>query len=167
MKAVTRPSASVCTTPNWFDSSSGALLRRKDVNIFAQLRAEKTPAIVDVAVQAARFELGEHQNFAQPAVDAVGESEVDDPVIAAEGHGRFGAVARERLEACPLAAGQDQGEHFLHKPNLRRAVRGEMPTGCHTTMKEASKFEAVKSAAFGPYFFGSTPMKGKWRYSSL
>ena len=53
--------------------------------------------------------------LAQIAVDAVGQREVDDAIQAAERHGRLGAVARQRLQACALAAGQNQRQNVFHE----------------------------------------------------
>ena len=77
-----------------------ALLRRHDVDELAQLAAEiALPAEVDVPVEAHRLVLGEDEDLAHAAVEAVREGEVDDAVDAAERHGRLGAVAGERLQA--------------------------------------------------------------------
>ena len=58
--------------------------------------------------------LGQDEDAAEVAVDAVGEGEVDDAVEAAEGHGRLGAVAGQRLQAGALAAGQDHRQDVSH-----------------------------------------------------
>ena len=76
------------------------LLRRHDVDEFAQLAAEiALPAEVDVPIQAHRLVLGEDEDLAHAAVEAVGQREIDDAVDAAEGDGRLGAVPGERLQS--------------------------------------------------------------------
>ena len=41
--------------------------------------------------------------------------EVDDPVAAAERHGRLGAVAGQRVEALAASAGQDHHQYVDHR----------------------------------------------------
>jgi len=52
------------------------------------------PAFADVAVEAERLVLREDVDVAQVRVDAVGEGDVDDAILTAEGDGGFGAIAR-------------------------------------------------------------------------
>src|SRR5205823_10324286 len=99
-------------------ADAGPLLRRQDLYVFTQLRTQKPPPVVDVAVEAAGLELGQHQHLAQPAIEAVGQGEVDDPVEPAERDGRFRPVAGQRLQSSPFAAGQDQGENVFHGRSL-------------------------------------------------
>ena len=95
------------------------LLRRHDVDELAQLAGEVAlPADVDVPVEAAGLVLGEDQRLADVAVEAIGEREVDDAIDAAEGHGRLGAVAGQRFQPRPLAAGQNHRENFLHVDSI-------------------------------------------------
>ena len=53
-------------------------------------------------VEAHRLVLGEDEVLAHPAVEAIREGEVDDPIGAAEGDGRFGPIAGKRLQTRPL-----------------------------------------------------------------
>ena len=46
-----------------------------------------------------------------PAVDKVTEHEVDDPVLAAEGHSRFCAFMGQWCKSCSFAAGEDHTEY--------------------------------------------------------
>src|SRR5262249_43176783 len=65
----------------------------QDLDELAQLpRHHRAPAFADVAVQRKRLVLGEDIHAAQVGVDAVGERDIDDAVVAAEGHGGLGAV---------------------------------------------------------------------------
>src|SRR5262249_41078818 len=91
-----------------------ALLGRQDFDVFVELAAEEAPAGRDVAIEAASLVLGQYQDTAQTAVDAVGEGEVDDAVQPAEGDGRLGAVAGERLQAGAFAAREDQRQDLFH-----------------------------------------------------
>ena len=76
--------------------------------------AEERPAGGDVAIEAAGLVLGQDEDAAQVAVDAVGQGEVDDAVESAERDGRLGTVARQRVQAGALAARQDQRQHVGH-----------------------------------------------------
>ncbi len=92
-----------------------SLLRRHDVDELAQLVAQEAPpGQVDVPVEAHGLVLREDEHLPHAAVEAVGEREIDDPVGAAEGHGRLGPVARERFQPRTLAAGQHDGQYALH-----------------------------------------------------
>src|SRR4029079_17193370 len=105
------------------------LLRRHDVDELAQLAVEIVPpSLVDVAVEAHRLVLREEQDAAEFAVEAVRKGEIDDAVEAAEGHGRLGPVAGQRLQARTLAARQDDRQHVLHDP-LRSAARRQSAGG--------------------------------------
>ena len=93
------------------------LLRRHDVDELAQFAAEEPPpAEVDVPVEAHRLVLREDQHLADAAVQAVREREVDDPVEPAEGHGRLGPVARQRLQPRSLSPCQNDSQHAIHSP---------------------------------------------------
>ena len=81
-----------------------ALLRRQHIDVFAQFAAKEAPAGGEVAVEALRLVLRQDEDAAKVAVDAVGKGEVDDAIESAEGHGRLGAIAGERVEASALAA---------------------------------------------------------------
>ena len=59
----------------------------------SDLAAEDVPAFTNVAVERERFVLREDVNAAQVGVQAIRKSDVDDAVNAAEGDGRFGAIA--------------------------------------------------------------------------
>jgi hypothetical protein len=76
-----------------------ALLGRNYVDELPQLAAEKmAPTQVDMAVKAHPFVLGKDEHFAQAAVQAIGQGEIDNSVISPEGHCRFGSIPSERLK---------------------------------------------------------------------
>ena len=90
------------------------LLRRHDVGKLAQLAAEiPLPAHVDVPVETHRLVLGQHEDLAQPTIQAVGEGKVDDPISAAKRHRRLGPVSRERIQSRALAPGQDHRDYLV------------------------------------------------------
>jgi hypothetical protein len=66
--------------------------------------------------------LREDGHFGDLTVGAVRESEVDNSVLPAEDHGRLGPLFRQDRQAVPLAAGEDHGEHRVHRlPRLAPA----------------------------------------------
>ena len=81
------------------------LLRRQDIDEFTEFPAEESPRAVDVPIETGGLVLRKHQDFPQPAVDAVREREIDDAVDAAERNGGLGAIDGEGLETRPLSAG--------------------------------------------------------------
>ena len=80
-----------------------------DFDVLAQFRRENAPTVAHVADQIERFVLRENENASHVGVDTVGKGEVDNAVDAAERHGRLGSVARQRMEAFPGPAGQQNG----------------------------------------------------------
>ena len=46
-------------------------------------------------------------------MEAVADRNVDQPVLAADGHGRLGPVLRERKQARSLSAAEDERKHFM------------------------------------------------------
>ncbi len=67
-----------------------------------------------MAVERVGVELGEHGDAVEPGVDGVAEGDVDEPVAAAEGHGRFRADLCERMEPCAPPAAEHNGAHPVH-----------------------------------------------------
>ena len=68
----------------------------------------------DVAVEADGVELRQDIDPLHPAVDAVGEGDVDDPVLPRQRHGGLRAVAGEGIEPRPAATTEDQSQDPLH-----------------------------------------------------
>ena len=94
---------------------AGALHGRQNLEELAQLlRHNAGPAFTNVAVQRERLVLGEDVDLAQAGVDAVGECDVDDAVVAAKGYRRFGAIAGERKEPFARATRQQYSECVSH-----------------------------------------------------
>ena len=90
-----------------------AHLRGKNFDVFAE-PGERRPARANMAIEAEGFVLGENKNPAQIGIDAVGKGDVDDAVESAEGHGRLGAVARQRPQAFALTAGEKDSDGVAH-----------------------------------------------------
>ena len=80
------------------------------VDVLTEQRRE-APRLADVTVEAVALVLREHDHLEQPGVGEVRQGEVDQPVAAAERHGRLGAVVRQWLQSLALTAGEDDDEH--------------------------------------------------------
>ena len=72
------------------------------------------PAFADVPVERECLVLREDVDPAQAGVDAVGERDVDDAVVAAKWHGRLGAVAGERKKTFAGPARKQHAECVSH-----------------------------------------------------
>ena len=69
----------------------------------------------DVAVQADGIELGQHVDAVQSAVDAVGQGDVDQPVLARQRHGGLRSHLGQRIESRATSAAQHQRHDLLHE----------------------------------------------------
>ncbi len=100
-------------------------------------------AVADVLVELQRLILGQDAHGIDAGVDAVGQGEVDDAVLTAEGDGRLGGFLRQNLQAAALAAGQQHGDYaFLLK------IHG------HSSLQEICRTHiAGKSASMPVYIF--------------
>ena len=67
-----------------------------------------------MAIEAERLVLRKNENAAQIGVDAIGKRDVNDAVESAEGHGRFGAIARQRPQTFALTAGEKDSDGVAH-----------------------------------------------------
>ena len=92
--------------------------------VFERLQDTDTPDVAveipgtagtDVVVERQRGVLRQDDDVGDPGVDAVGEREVDDAVLAPKGHGRLGADAREDRESLSLTAGEDHCQRSAHE----------------------------------------------------
>ena len=86
------------------------LLGRHRGDVVAQ-ELRHPPGGRDVPVQAVALVLGEDGDLPHLGVDQVRQDEVDQPVVAPEGHRRLGPVLREGCETLALAPGEDDAEH--------------------------------------------------------
>jgi len=87
------------------------LLGRNGCHVVAEHRRHP-PGLGDMAVQAVRLVLREHDDLEVTGVHDVGEREVDEAIDPAERHRRLGAVARQRHQPLSLPTGQDDCEHL-------------------------------------------------------
>ena len=104
-----------------------ALLRRDDFDELAQFAAEVgLPAEVDVPVEAHRLVLGEDEVLSHPAVKAVRQGEVDNPISPAEGDCRLGPIPGERLQPRAFSPRKDYGQNVLHfRPSYTQHYRND------------------------------------------
>ena len=83
-----------------------ALLRRQDLHK-AWGEVVELERSVDVPVERGGEELGQQVDPPHAGVDAVGDGDVHQPVLARQGYGGLGALAGEGKEAGPLATPHD------------------------------------------------------------
>ena len=83
------------------------LLRRNQLHELAEFSAQIAPAALNVLDQRLGFVLGQYGNLANTGIDAIGQHEIDDAELPAEGCRRLAAVLSERFEALAAAAGHD------------------------------------------------------------
>ena len=111
-----------------------ALLGRHRGDVVAQ-QVGHPPGRGDVAVEAVRLVLREHDDLEVAGVHDVGQREVDQAVDPSERHRRFGPVGRERHQTLALTACQDDCEDLLARGRdghaTKLVVRGgavDLPT---------------------------------------
>ena len=95
-----------------FDGSTGAAL---DTINYAAVQTVQIPglAVADVLVQLLGLILGRNANGINVGVHAVGQREVHDAVLTAEGHRRFCRFLCQRVQARATSAGKDHCHNFF------------------------------------------------------
>ena len=73
-----------------------------------------------VPVQRSGIELGQDENPAHPAVEAVGDGNVHQPVLGADGHRRLGAIPGEWIEAGATPSPQNDSQNIDHDGSASR-----------------------------------------------
>src|SRR5262249_53079008 len=68
----------------------------------------------DVPVQADAQELRQDVDAVEAAVDAVTDGDVDEPILAGDGHRRLAAQHRQGVKTGAAAAAEDEAEDVLH-----------------------------------------------------
>jgi hypothetical protein len=86
------------------------LLCWHDFDELAQSTVEKAPAQLQVSDQALGFVLCGHPDAADSGVDTVGQREVNDPELSAEGYGWFCSPIGELVQPRAAPAGQHDSE---------------------------------------------------------
>ena len=70
--------------------------------------------LADVPIERRGIELRQHEDAPDAGVQAVADRDVDEPVLAADRHGRLGAAVGEGVEALALPAAQDDRQYVRH-----------------------------------------------------
>src|SRR5205807_5548376 len=117
-----------------------AHLRRKNFDKFAEAD-DGRPAGADVAAEAERLVLSEHENAAEIGIDAIGKRDVNDAIGGAEGDGGLGAVARERPQALALTTGEKNDKSVTHVRHGASSGREAERRGNSSRGKTGSKRE--------------------------
>ncbi len=68
---------------------------------------QEAPTAVHVTNQRLRFVLGQEGDLADRGIDAIGQHEIDDSVLAAERHRGFRLPGGEAFERSAAAVGED------------------------------------------------------------
>ena len=85
------------------------LLRRNHLHELAEFATQVAPAPLNVLDQGMGFVLRQHQDLANSGIDTIGETEIDDAILATEGCGRLGAVQGEVLQTLAAPPRHDEG----------------------------------------------------------
>ena len=94
------------------------LLGRKDFDESSGEGIEPV-AVDDVMIQRGRIELRENENLLEARVQTIADRDIDQPVLAADRHGRLRSQLRQGKEPGPLAPTEDQRENFCIHQHLR------------------------------------------------
>jgi len=95
--------------PGWPPS----LLSRDRFHVLVEERREP-PTAGEVGVEGLALVLRQHLDLVETAVDEVGESQVDDPILAAEGDGGFGPVQGQGVQTGSHPTCKYHDEDILH-----------------------------------------------------
>src|SRR6185295_1235885 len=118
----------------------GPPLKRLEELDAASLAVEiPRPSDPNVVAEGKRAVLRENADVEDAGVDAIGEREVDDPVLAAEGHRRLRALLGEQAEPAPEPSREDHGVgDEAHRPRRSRGRTVE-PEGISPRSKSDSR----------------------------
>jgi hypothetical protein len=80
----------------------------------------------DMPIERRRVELRQHEDATNVGVEAVADRDVDQSIAAADRHGRFRALQRQRIQPRPLAAAKNDREHVVVHRHMvtRRGSKG-------------------------------------------
>ena len=103
--------------PLYHDSPVRICGDRRDV--LAQFGVVDGPRVTQVLLQRLGLVLREHENAAQSGMKAVAEREIDDAISSAEGHGRFGPLGSQWMQARTNSARQNDADRLILHNGLR------------------------------------------------
>src|SRR5262245_1829481 len=92
------------------------LLRRPDLDITLAEGIELV-GLTDVTMEADAEVLGEDVDALDAAVDAVGNGDIDEAILAGDGYGRFASLHGQWIKAGSAPAAEYQADHVLHGPS--------------------------------------------------
>ncbi len=99
------------------------LLRGQELDELVEAPVEERPSLLHVVDEPVGMILRRHADPADAGVYAVGEREVDDAELAAEGHRGLRAAGGERAQARAAPAGEDHRDRLARELRHGRAVR--------------------------------------------
>ena len=105
--------------------------------------------LVDVPIERRGVELRQHEDAPDAGVQAVADRDVDEPVLAADRHGRLRAAVGEGVEALTLPAAQDDRQYVRHAclpSGAPPSSRGRCPTAILHIRPPASTCALRRSA---------------------
>ncbi len=135
--------------------------RHRDDEVVLQEPAE-LPALGQMLQERLALELGEDVDGVDPGVDEVAEDEVDDAVLAAEGHRGLGALLGQGIETRALSPRQHDSQDAQSHGALRRLpaslsrARHLPPVTSRLTALTTARREAVTMFEWMP-----TPHRGR------
>src|SRR5277367_3395034 len=112
------------------------------------------PALAHVAIEAERFVLGEDEDAAQIAIEAIRKRDINDAVDAAEGDSGLGAIASEGPKAFALATGQQDRKCVAHQrhgnappesPGLAEDILAASASGLKERPGDLAEFEVCRT----------------------
>ncbi len=79
--------------------------------------------IADMTMQTDAEKLRQDVNAFESAVDAIAEGNVDESILAGDGHGRLTAVLGQRIQRRAASAAENEADNVLHVPSPPRIAR--------------------------------------------
>ncbi len=124
---------------------------------------DRAPALADVAVERERLVLGEDVDVAQVGVDAVGQGDVDNAVLAGERYGGLGAVAGQGKQPFAGTTGEQNTQAISHDalPSANPFGAGSEALSSGDFRKEGSMPNETLSLATREYHAPQPGMAGK------
>src|SRR3989475_7403980 len=125
------------------------LHRRQYFDELVHLAAHDIPAFTDMTIQRESFVLRKNVIRAKMGVDEVGELDVNNAIDPAEGNGRLGAVARERIEPLAGSSRQQNSQSIFHgaPASMLIAAPGKTPpAGKRISTTPAARMKTVDTS---------------------
>src|SRR5205814_5797691 len=99
-------------------------LRRNGRDVLSQFGIVYGPAVTQMLLQGMGLILREHENAAEPRMQAVAEGEIDDAIASAKGHSRLGPLGGQRMQTRTHSPRQNDADRlFVHGAKFTRERR--------------------------------------------